>query len=97
MGCCMEEFNIFQWPQVKYGESVEANCSGIHPLFGGSRISRTCRQNDTWDPVDIGSCTFKNTAGNTSIILFNTTVKGQNVNKVAVARRNLMKQVLSVL
>ena len=94
VGCCVSELNIFDWPKTDHGSSSEANCSQLHPSFGDSKVRRTCRVNDIWDPVDIGSCTFKNTTTrSTPILLFNATVNDNNTDTV---RQTLNEQVCMV-
>jgi hypothetical protein len=95
VGCCVSELNIFDWPKTDHGSSSEANCSQLHPSFGDSKVRRTCRVNDIWDPVDIGSCTFKNTTTrSTPILLFNATVNDNNTDTV---RQTLNEQAESLL
>ena len=85
IGCCLSNFDLaFQWPKTQHNQYAEVPCSKIHSSFSETKVRRRCRPDDSWDPADVTSCTFKNVTKNPIFLLTtNFTLNGhQDINDV---------------
>ena len=74
MGCCLPDYDLgFQWKRTAHNHYDEAPCSELHSSFSDTKVRRRCRSDDSWEPADISSCTFKNSTRN-PIYLLTTSV-----------------------
>ena len=86
----------FQWKRTPHNGYDEAPCSEIHPSFSDTKLRRRCRPDDTWEPVDISSCTFKNNTRNPIYLLTTSLVVSEKMDTPAVVESiqdTLKKQV----
>ena len=70
VGCCLPNFDLgIQWPKTQHNQYAEVPCSAIHSSFTDTKVRRRCRPDDSWDPADVTSCTFKNVTMNPIFLL----------------------------
>ena len=57
------------WPTSRQNRVVTQSCSTLHPSFRSRvAVSRKCKDNGTWGPVDDSNCTALNDAIPTLIV-----------------------------
>ena len=70
----MSDYDLgFQWKQTAHNHYDEAPCSELHSSFSDTKVRRRCQSDDSWEPADISSCTFKNST-RSPIYLLTTSV-----------------------
>ena len=81
---CLQDFSGgLLWPTSRRNRVVTNRCSALHSsLRSGVTISRKCKDDGSWGPVDDSNCTALNSAIPTLIVSFAVNVSQSNAKDI---------------